>query len=136
MTSVPKPRIIAALANVAQARAALIDTAREIQQRLQPKTLVREAWESAKIKGADIAEEAVDVVKRRPVATGGIIAAVVMFLARAPIKDGVGKLFDAMTSHDEAEAPDPPVKARPVARKPVAKRKAAMPRQKRKTETK
>ena len=30
------------------------------------------------MKGADIAEDAVDAVKRRPVATGGIIAAIAM----------------------------------------------------------
>ena len=91
-------RIIEAQAIVAEAREALIDTARELQQRLQPKTLVREAWESAKIKSADIAEDAVDAVKRRPVATGGIIAAIAMFLAREPIKDGVSRIYDAMTS--------------------------------------
>jgi hypothetical protein len=117
------PRIVTAEAKVATAREALIDTARELQQRLQPRTLAREAWESAKVKGADMAEDAVDAVKRRPVATGGIIAAIAMFLAREPIKDGVGKLYDAMTSGDEDEKTPP-------------KRAARTPRPKRKTETK
>lgn len=121
-------RILAAQANVTEAREALIDTARELQQRLQPKTLAREAWESAKVKGADMAEDAVDAVKRRPVATGGIIAAIAMFLAREPIKDGVRNIYDAMTSDDE---PDP---SKTPARKPAPKRKASAPR--RKTETK
>ena len=123
-------RILAAKATVAEAREALIDTARKLQQRLQPKTLVREAWESAKNKGADIAEDAVDAVKRRPVATGGIIAAIAMFLAREPIKDGVGRIYDAMTSDDE----DAPKKV-PVP-KPAARRKRSAPRPPRKTETK
>ena len=123
-------RIIAAQATVAEAREALIDTARELQQRLQPKTLVREAWESAKNKGADIAEDAVDAVKRRPVATSGIIAAIAMFLAREPIKDGVSRMYDAMTS-DEAEAPK-----KPPVRKPATPRKRRAPRPARKTETK
>ncbi len=131
-------RILAAQANVAEAREALIDTARELQQRLQPKTLAREAWESAKVKGADMAEEAVDAVKRRPVATGGIIAAIAMFLAREPIKDGVRNIYDAMTSDDGAEAPARKAPARkspvkPAARKSPPKRKASAPR--RKTET-
>ena len=121
-------RILAAQANVTEAREALIDTARELQQRLQPKTLAREAWESAKVKGADMAEDAVDAVKRRPVATGGIIAAIAMFLAREPIKDGVKNIYDAMTSDDE---PDP---SKTPARKLAPKRKASAPR--RKTETK
>jgi len=123
-------RIIAAQATVAEAREALIDTARELQQRLQPKTLVREAWESAKNKGADIAEDAVDAVKRRPVATGGIIAAIAMFLAREPIKDGVSRIYDAMTSDEEEAPPKTPV------RKPATPRKRSAPRSARKTETK
>ena len=123
-------RITLAQATVAEAREALIDTARELQQRLQPKTLVREAWESAKIKGADIAEDAVDAVKRRPVATGGILAAIAMFLAREPIKDGVSRMYDAMTSDDEEAAPKPPV------RKPATRQKRSAPRKPRKTETK
>ena len=123
-------RVIQAQATVAETREALIDTARELQLRLQPKTLAREAWESAKIKGADIAEDAVDAVKRRPVATGGIIAAIAMFLAREPIKDGVSRMYDAMTSDDEESSPKPPV------RKPAAPRKRSAPRKPRKTETK
>ena len=123
-------RIIAAQATVAEAREALIDTARELQARLQPKTLVREAWESAKIKGADIAEDAVDAVKRRPVATGGIIAAIAMFLAREPIKDGVARLYGGMMSDDKEAPPKPPV------RKPATPRKRSAPRSARKTETK
>ncbi len=114
-------RIVAAKIKVAEMREALIDTARELQQRLQPKTLAREAWESAKIKGADMAEDAVDAVKRRPVATGGIIAAAAMFLARAPIKDGIGKIYDAMTSTDDESKhvdvprkPSKPRKPRPA----------------------
>ena len=125
-------RIIEAQANVADARDALIETARELQQRLQPKTLAREAWESAKVKGADMAEDAVDAVKRRPVATGGIIAAIAMFLARDPIKDGVGRLYDAMTSKDEPEE----VVAKAPARKPAPRRKRSAPRPTRKTESK
>ena len=131
-------RISEAQATVAEAREALIDTARELQTRLQPKTLVREAWESAKIKGADIAEDAVDAVKRRPVATGGIIAAIAMFLAREPIKDGVKSVYDAMTSVDQDEAPPPKTKPKP--KPPVRKRttptKRRAPRSARKTESK
>ena len=102
------PRIIAAQADVATARETLIDTARELQQRLAPRTLARDAWESAKVKSADLAEDAVDAVKRRPVATGGVVAAIAMFIARQPLKDGVVRLYDAMTSrHDECRTHHP-----------------------------
>ena len=125
-------RIVTAEAQVAETREALIDTARELQQRLQPKTLAREAWESAKVKGADLAEDAVDAVKRRPVATGGVIAAIAMFFAREPIKDGVSRLYDAMTSKDEPEE----VVAKAPVRKPAPRRKRSAPRPARKTESK
>lgn len=114
-------QIVKAKAEVERTRTALIDTARELQQRLQPKTLVRDAWEGAKVKGADLAEDAVDAVKRRPVATGGVVAAIAMFLARQPIKDGVSRVYDAMTSKQ-----DKPEKKAP-ARKPAPRRKRSAP---------
>ena len=127
-------RVSEAQAAVAEARLALIDTARGLQQRLQPKTLAREAWESAKNKGADIAEDAVDAVKRRPVATGGIIAAVAMFLARQPIKDGVIRIYDAMTSDDEDNTPPAEAEQTIPAATPVIQRKRRAPRPARQTE--
>lgn len=95
------PKVAAARIEVAKTRAALIETARELQLRLQPKTLANEAWEKAKEKGADLAEDAVDAVRKRPVAVGGVVAALTMFLAREPIKDAAVKLYDAMTSSEE-----------------------------------
>jgi hypothetical protein len=127
-------RIVEARAEVERSREALIDTARELQQRLQPKTLAREAWESAKVKGADMAVDAVDAVKRRPVATGGIIAAIAMFLARDPIKDGVSRMVDAMTSDKEPPAKAP--KTKPPVKKPAPRRTRSAPRTARKTEKK
>jgi len=91
------PEIVSARIDVAKTRAALLDTMRELQQRLQPKTLVNEAWEKAKDKGADLAEDAVDAVAKRPVAVGGVVAALVMFLAREPLKKATVKFYDAMT---------------------------------------
>lgn len=128
------PKVAAARIEVERTRAALLDTAKELQLRLQPRTLASEAWEKAKIKGADLAEDAVDAVKKRPVAVGGLVAALTMFLAREPIKDAVGNIYDAMTSPKEpkrkaaALKPDKPPparrRARPPARPPaVAKKK-------------
>ncbi len=91
-------KVVAARILVAKRRAALIEVVRELQLRLQPATLATEAWEKAKNKGADLAEDAVDAVKARPVAAGGIAAAIALFLAREPIKDAAVKIYDAMTS--------------------------------------
>ena len=43
------PKVSAARIEVARTRASLIDKARELQARLQPKTLANEAWEKAKV---------------------------------------------------------------------------------------
>lgn len=116
------PKIVAARIEVARARAALIDTARELQARLEPRTLAGEAWEKAKNKGADLAEEAVDAVKSRPAAVGGVVAALAMFLAREPIKDAAVKIYDAMTSKDEPKAGASTLK--PNDKPPPARRRA------------
>ena len=49
------------------------------------------------MKGADMAEDAVDAVRSRPYAAGGVVAAIAMFLARDPIRDLAGKLVDGVS---------------------------------------
>ena len=126
------PKILTAQIEVERAKAALIDTARDLQVRLEPKTLAADAWEKAKNKGADLAEEAVDAVKARPVAVGGVVAALAMFLARAPIKDAAVKFYDAMTSNDEPK-PEPAAlkqadKPPPIRRRARAKAPRTLPK--------
>ena len=128
------PKILTAQIEVERAKAALIDTARDLQVRLEPKTLAADAWEKAKNKGADLAEEAVDAVRARPVAVGGVVAALAMFLARAPIKDAAVKIYDAMTSNDEPE-PEPAALKQADKPPPVRRRaRAKAPRTAPKTE--
>ena len=91
-------KVAAARIEAERSRAQLLDTARLLQQRLQPGKLTRDAWESAKEKGAGLAEEAVDAVRKRPYAAGGAVAAIALFIAREPVMDLVGKLTDGMTS--------------------------------------
>ena len=97
-------RIAAAEAEAERAREQMLATARELADRIAPKTLARNAWEGAKVKGADLAEDAVDAVRSRPVAATGVVAAIALFLAREPIREGIVKLYDAMTSDEEEEA--------------------------------
>ena len=122
------PAVLAARAEVERRKAALVATARELQIRLAPKTLASEAWEKAKGKGADLAEDAVDAVKRRPVATGGVIAALAMFLAREPIKDAAKRVMKKRNAADGAsveqdEKPVPPPARRRARRAAVATEK-------------
>ena len=70
------PEIAAARVQVERSRARVMGTAQELQERLSPKTLARGAWQGAKEKGADLAENTVDAVRARPVAATGAVAAV------------------------------------------------------------
>ena len=92
------PLVIAARIEVARKRGEMLGTVHELQARLQPRTLASEAWSKARNKGADLAEDAVDAVKARPIAAGGVAAALGLFLARRPIADAAVKLYDALTS--------------------------------------
>lgn len=88
------PEIAAARAEVERRRSRLTASAHELQERLSPKLLARDAWQGAKEKGADFAEDAVDAVRARPLAATGLVAAITMFLAREPLMDLAGKLID------------------------------------------
>ena len=121
------PSVVAARIEVERRRGELLDTVHLLQAKLAPRTLAADAWEKAKNKGADLAEDAVDVVKSRPVAIGGVAAAIAMFLAREPIKEAAVKFYDAMTSKSDTEEPvaalplliqpDPPAPRRVRARR-------------------
>jgi hypothetical protein len=90
------PEIVAARAEVERSRSRVMATAHELQERLSPKTLAKGAWEGAKEKGAGLAEDAVDAVKSRPLATTGVIAAITMFLAREPLMDLANKVVEGV----------------------------------------
>ena len=87
------PEITAARSEVERSRGRLMATAHELQERLSPSTLARNTWQGAKEKGADLAEDAVDAVRARPVAAGGVVAAIAMFLAREPLMGLAGSML-------------------------------------------
>jgi len=97
------PEVAAARIEAERARARLMDTARELQERLSPATLATSAWEGAKSKGADWAEDAVDAVRKRPAIAGGVMAAVALFLAREPLIDMAGKLASDVKAKRKAK---------------------------------
>ena len=120
------PKIAAAQIVVERTRAALLETARELQERLAPRAFASEVWETAKIKGADLVEDAVDALGKRKVAIGGVVAALTMFLAREPIKDAVTNLYDTMTSPKEPKPRPAALKAKDKPT-PPARRRARAP---------
>jgi len=98
------PEIAAARGEVERNRARLMATAHELQERLSPKVIARDAWEGAKDKGAGLAEDAVDAVRSRPLATGGVVAALTMFLAREPLFDLASRINDKRKSRKSRKA--------------------------------
>jgi hypothetical protein len=96
------PEILAARAEEGRSRARVMATAHELQERLSPKVLAKGAWEGAKDKGADLAEDAVDAVRARPLATGGVVAALTMFLAREPLIDLAGRIAGGVNDKRKA----------------------------------
>jgi len=85
-------KIKAAEFEVDRARSRLLATLHELSGQFQPHRLIQEVWETAKDKGADLAEDAVDAVRARPLAATGVVAAITMFLAREPLMDLAGKV--------------------------------------------
>ena len=94
------PQVTAAKLEAERARARLMETAQRLQARISPGTLASNAWQGAKDKGADLAENAVDAVRKRPIAVTGAIAAITLFLAREPLMDLAGKLADSVTGKE------------------------------------
>jgi hypothetical protein len=90
----------------------IIDYAHRLQDRLAPSHLARDAWEAAKSKGADVAEDAVDAVRKRPVAASSAVAALALFIAREPLMDIAGKLVSGKSKKAAAKVKTKPKRAK------------------------
>lgn len=90
----------------AAARARFDGTLVAVQQRMKPANLAGEAWDGVKDKSADIADGALEAVKKRPAAVSLALGALALFLARAPIKRAVSGLIsgDEDGSEDDSAA--------------------------------
>lgn len=90
----------AAEARADQAQRQLNETVAELKRRLQPSTLAGDAWGGVKDRGSNIADKGVQVVKDRPAAVGGVLAALTLFVFRAPIAKLATSLFGADREDD------------------------------------
>jgi len=115
------PEIAAARLEVERTRLRLLDTAHQLQDRLSPKVLAKDAWQGAKDKGADLAEDAVDAVRARPLAATGVVAAITMFLAREPLMDLAGRLAGGISNKRKGGKTSKTTKARSKATRPRTK---------------
>ena len=82
------------------ARQRLLATATELQERLRPGTIASNAWEGVKDRGGELADDAVEAVRDRPVAAASVLAAFTLFLARRPIRSAVSRLFTKEADED------------------------------------
>jgi hypothetical protein len=86
--------VAAAEARIVEARARLLGTLGEIQQRLRPSTLAQDAVESAAAGVASVARKGADAVRKRPVAIAAVAGVIGLFMSRGVIA-GIIKGEDA-----------------------------------------
>jgi len=94
-------RVEQAKRNAVTARGRLDSSLVAVQQRLRPGNLAGEAWDGVKDKSADLADGALTAVRKRPAAVSMAIGALALFLARAPLKRAVTRLFTDEEDGDE-----------------------------------
>lgn len=78
------------------------------QARLRPVSLAEEAWDGVKGKGAEIAEGALDSVKRRPATVSVALGALALFLAREPLKRAATRLISGSDEDGQGIEPAEP----------------------------
>ena len=76
------------------ARRRLAGTLVEIQGRLNPRALAREAAQELRETGEELAREGLAAVKRHPLTLAGVLTAVGLFVARRPIRALIARLPD------------------------------------------
>lgn len=73
----------------------LLGYGKRMKENLAPGHLAHGAWEATKSKTAGVAEDAIDAVRKRPVAASSAVAALALFIAREPLMDLAGKLMSS-----------------------------------------
>lgn len=92
--------LLAAKRSAEAARERLTATLVDIQARLNPKALVREAAEELKDVVQELARDGLDSLKRHPLTLAGATAAAGLFFARGPLRHVIAAYLD--------ETPEPP----------------------------
>jgi hypothetical protein len=85
--SQPVDNLARATARSLRARQQLADTLVDIQSRLAPQRLLREGLDELRDAAGEVGRDALDHVRARPGQAAGIVAALIVFLARDQIAD-------------------------------------------------
>ena len=96
-------RIESARRNTERARTRLESTLAALQARLHPKVLANEAWDGVREKSNDLADGAMEAVKKRPAVVSAAVGAFALFLAREPLKRAVTRM---VSGDEETERPE------------------------------
>lgn len=76
-----------------QARQRLASTSGALKFRLKPANLANDAWSGVRDKSTELADDAVQAVKDRPLTASGVVAGIALFLARDSVWSTVRGLF-------------------------------------------
>lgn len=85
MSKPPERRLTQAQMEVELAKQKLASTMGALKYRLAPGTIMTSTWEGVRGKGSELAEDAIQAVKDRPMTASGVLAAFCIFLARDPL---------------------------------------------------
>ena len=91
--------------SAAAARARLTGTLVDMQARLNPKALMREAAHEVKEAAQELARDGLDTLKRHPITLAAATAALGVFFARGPLRHIIDAYMD--------ETPEPPASLTP-----------------------
>jgi hypothetical protein len=78
-------RLEEAAAEVERRKRQLASSMGALQYRLKPATLMNQAWEGVRDKSSEVADNTLQAVKDRPAAVSGIVAGIILFIAREPL---------------------------------------------------
>lgn len=95
------------------ARAQLTGLLVELQRRLRPSALIDEVVDELRERADVLAKEGVELVKARPVATMGVVAAVLAYFFRGPLWSTIVALLSGTPATDSSAQELQPGKRRP-----------------------
>ena len=103
-----EPDLVFAKMRSVEARERLAGTLVELQARLNPKALAREAIQELKETGQEMAREGLEAAKRHPLTLAGAATAVGIFLVRKPLSKLISELSEPPSDVDTNATPAPP----------------------------
>lgn len=104
-------KLRAAQVEAAAARTGMAEALTALQTRLDPRNLARAAIETVRDRGEELAEDAVDLMRRKPAAAGAAAVAAVALVAHGPLRRGLAALIDKATRKAPSRATAAPLES-------------------------